>query len=176
MAGLPGNAKNSDRQIWLDHLSETYRVPLVRYFQRRVRSKEEAEDLAQDVFVRLLRRQDDEAIDNPEAFIFRTAVNLLRDRARRSGTVTSNAPELIDRQEKFEGLSPERVLEGRQLLQGTIRALNELDVRSRDIFILNRLEGMKYAQIAQLHGLSVSSVEKIIVKVVAHLLKRGAGI
>lgn len=176
MTSQPQNHPDTERQAWFNRLSESYRTPLVRYFQRRVGSLAEAEDLAQDVFVRLLRRLDDEPIQDPEAFLFRTAVNLLRDRARRNVTVNNNAVELSERQEKFEGLSPERVLQSRQLLQTTLKALNELDSRSRDIFILNRLEGMKYAQIAQLHGLSVSSIEKIIVKVVAHLVKRGAQI
>jgi RNA polymerase sigma-70 factor (ECF subfamily) len=172
----PQSRPDLSRQAWFDHLSQSYRVPLTRFFQRRVGSKAEAEDLAQDVFVRLLRRMDGEPINDPEAFLFRTAVNLLRDRTRRDMTVNSNAAELADRQQTIEALSPERVLEGKQLLRTALQALNELDARSRDIFILNRLEGMKYAQIAQLHGLSVSSIEKIIVKVVAHLLKRGASI
>lgn len=174
--GDPASRTSPSRQAWFNHLSQTYRVPLTRFFQRRAGSRAEAEDLAQDVFVRLLRRMDEEPINDPEAFLFRTAVNLLRDRARRDATVNNNAPELADRQQTIEALSPERVLEGKQLLQTALQALNELDARSRDIFILNRLEGMKYAQIAQLHGLSVSSIEKIIVKVVAHLLKRGASI
>ncbi len=176
MPSLPHSQADADRQAWFDRLSAAYRVPLTRYFQRRVTSRDEAEDLTQDVFVRLLRRHDEEPINDPEAFLFRTAVNLLRDRARRGVTVNNNSVELSERSQKFEALSPERVLEGKQSLQTTLRALGELDTRSRDIFILNRLEGMKYAQIAQLHGLSVSSIEKIITKVVAHLTRRGAGL
>ena len=55
-----------------------------------------------------------------------------------------------------------------------IDALEELDERSRDAFILHRLEGMKHAQIAELYGVSVSSVEKYIIKALALLTERSA--
>jgi len=157
---------------FLRRLSEAYHQPLVRYFQRRVGTREEAEDLTQEVFLRLVRRPDAEQIDNPEAFLFRTAVNLLRDRARRGKTYSSHLAEISDQQDRFEALSPERVLEGRQSLNSALRVLEELDERTRDVFILHRLEGLKYAEIANLYGVSVSSIEKYIIKALAHLARR----
>ena len=162
------------RAAFLEELSQKYRRPLIAYFQRRVRSREEAEDLTQEVFLRLVRRRDVETIDNPEAFVFRTAINLLRDRSRRGKTLSSHLDEMAHGQNAFEDLSPERVVNGRQSLQSVLRALDELDERSRDVFILHRLEGMKHAEIANLYGVSVSSVEKYIIKALAHLAKRGA--
>jgi RNA polymerase sigma-70 factor (ECF subfamily) len=156
-------------------LSETYRQPLLRYFQRRVRTREEAEDLTQEVFLRLLRRPDAESIENAEAFLFQTAVNLLRDRARRGKTAASHLAELFGRGDRFEALSPERVLDSRQSLQAALRTLQELDARTRDVFILHRLEGLKYAEIASLYGVSDSSIEKYIIKALAHLARRGQG-
>lgn len=159
------------RETFLRSLSARYRQPLMAYFQRRVRSREEAEDLTQEVFLRLSRRLDVERVDNAEAFLFRTAVNLLRDRARRGKTAASHLDELAHRA-RVEDLSPERVLEGRQSLASVLRALDELDERTRDAFILHRLEGMKHAEIAGLYGVSVSSVEKYVIKALAHLAKR----
>ena len=161
-----------DAEAFLRRLSEAYRQPLQRYFQRRVATREEAEDLTQEVFLRLVRRPDAEQIDNPEAFLFRTAVNLLRDRARRGKTFFSHLAEISDHQDRFEALSPERVLEGRQSLNSALRILEELDERTRDVFILHRLEGLKYAEIANLYGVSVSSIEKYIIKALAHLARR----
>lgn len=161
-----------DADAFLRQLSEAYRQPLLRYFQRRVGARDEAEDLTQEVFLRLVRRPDAEQIDNPEAFLFRTAVNLLRDRARRGKTFSSHQAEIFDHQDRFEALSPERVLEGRQSLNSALRVLEELDERTRDVFILHRLEGLKYAEIANLYGVSVSSIEKYIIKALAHLARR----
>ena len=160
------------QQAFFRRLSETYRGPLTAYFERRVRSRAEAEDLTQEVFLRLVRRLDAEAIDNPEAFLFRTAVNLLRDRSRREKTFRNHLSETELRQDRFEGISPERVLESRQALQRALRCLEELDERTRDAFILHRLEGLKYAEIAEVFGVSVSSVEKYIIKALAHLMRR----
>ena len=55
-----------------------------------------------------------------------------------------------------------------------LSVLDELDERSRDAFILHRLEGMKHAQIAEFMGVSVSSVEKYIIKALSLLMKRSA--
>jgi RNA polymerase sigma-70 factor (ECF subfamily) len=163
-------------EAFLRRMSDAYRQPLIRFFRRRTGTDAEAEDLTQEVFLRLLRRPDAEAVENPEAFLFRTAVNLLRDRARRNSTTASHAIELADRQETVEGLSPERVLEGRQSLAAAMRILEELDERVRDAFILHRLEGLKYAEIAELFGVSVSSVEKYVIKALAHLARRAGRI
>jgi RNA polymerase sigma factor (sigma-70 family) len=165
-----------ERESFLRRLSERYRQPLTAYFQRRVRSRNEAEDLTQEVFLRLVRRLEVESIDNPEAFVFRTAVNLLRDRSRRSKTQQSHLVELTHQQAAVEELSPERVFDSHQSLAVVISVLEELDERSRDAFILHRLEGVKHAEIAELFGVSVSSVEKYIMKALSLLAKRFADI
>ena len=160
------------RERFLQQLSERYRQPLTAYFRRRVGSANEAEDLSQEVFLRLVRRSDLERIDNPEAFLFRTAVNLLRDRARRGKARESRLVAAAQGADGVEELSPERVFDSRQHLALVLEVLAQLDERARDAFILHRLEGMKHAQIAELYGVSVSSVEKYIIKALAVLAER----
>lgn len=165
---------DSDRERFLKQLSERYRQPLTAFFQRRVGTRSEAEDLTQEVFLRLVRRLDVEKLDNPEAFVFRTAVNLLRDRFRRGQTLRSHLAEVSLQHPGIEELSPERIFDSRQHLAKVLDALEHLDERTRDAFILHRLEGMKHAQIAELYGVSVSSVEKYIIKALAALTERAA--
>lgn len=164
----------SERERFLKQLTERYRQPLTAYFQRRVGSRSEAEDLTQEVFLRMVKRLDVETLDNPEAFVFTTAANLLRDQFRRGQTQRSHLAEVSQQQPGIEELSPERVFDSRQHLEKVIEALEELDERSRDAFILHRLEGMKHAQIAELYGVSVSSVEKYIIKALAVLTERAS--
>ncbi|MEM9965416.1 MAG: sigma-70 region 4 domain-containing protein, partial [Asticcacaulis sp.] len=57
----------------------------------------------------------------------------------------------------------------KQSLERIMVALEKLDGRARDVFILHRLEGMKYADIARIYGLSVSSIEKDMMRAIAHL-------
>jgi RNA polymerase sigma-70 factor (ECF subfamily) len=165
---------DADREAFLKQMSESYRQPLTAYFQRRVHSRNEAEDLTQEVFLRLVRRLDQDRIENPEAFVFRTAVNLLRDRSRRGKTFQSHLAEMSHQHASVEELSPERVFDSRQSLTLVLEVLDQLDERTRDVFILHRLEGMKHAQIASLYGVSISSIEKYVIKALTLLARRAA--
>jgi RNA polymerase sigma-70 factor (ECF subfamily) len=70
--------------------------------------------------------------------------------------------------------SPERVLNSKQELHVVVAALQELSERTRDVFMLDRLEHLKHGEIAQIFGISVSAVEKHVSKAVAHLARRAA--
>lgn len=156
-----------------------YRRPLISFFLRRVRDSAEAEDLAQQAFLRLMNAVQRGEVENVESFLFTIAGNLVRDHHRRSvrrgvdATLSVDA-ELIDTltDEMVEDRSPERVLIGRQSVVDVLRALGELDERTRDIFILFRLENMKQRDIAALYGISQSTVEKHVAKAALHLATR----
>ncbi len=176
MLGFGKSPAQKERDRLLADLSARYREALRRYFYRRVQNHAEAEDLTQELFVRIVRKADIGQVENPEAFLFQAAVNLLRDRSRRYKTSNAFLAEInASADEMFEDLSPERVLDSKQSLQQALRVLNSLDARTRDVFILHRLEGMKHAEIAQLYGISVSSVEKYIMKCLVLLAKHAPG-
>jgi RNA polymerase sigma factor (sigma-70 family) len=160
-------------------IDRRFRRPLMSFFLRRVGDHAEAEDLTQQVFLRLLGSEGVKEPEHAEGFVFTVATNLLRDRARkagRRGTVSISAPdpELVAdlASEAVEDRSPERVLLGRESLAEVLRALDELGERTRDMFILFRLENMKQRDIAALYGIGVSTVEKHIMKATLHLAKR----
>lgn len=163
-------------------LTARFRRPLVRFFFRRAGNRDDAEDLAQEVLLRLVRR--DEAVRNPDIYVFRIAANLLRDRARMSVTRHSAEHDTLDEvgaraavtgvwdDELLEGRQPERVLLGQESLIEVVRVLGELGDRTRDVFLLFRLEGMAQRDIASLYGVTVSAVEKHIARASAHLATR----
>jgi RNA polymerase sigma-70 factor (ECF subfamily) len=131
------------------------------------------------VFLRLLGSGGIKELEHAEGFVFTVATNLLRDRARRSArrqpvTIPAPDPDLVSElaREAVEDRSPERVLLGRESLAEVLRALDELGERTRDMFILFRLENMKHRDIAALYGIGVSTVEKHIMKATLHLAKR----
>ena len=158
-------------------LDRMFRAPLLAYFSKRVPSRNEAEDLTQEVFVRLLHHPDRHNGQTVEAYVFTIAANLLRDRAKSvSGMLDrtsqnvdllvetgNNSPSLI------EDRDPERVLVGKETVEDVLAALAELGERTRDVFILARLEAMQHREIAAMYGISVSSVEKMIMKAMVHL-------
>jgi len=163
-----------------DELDVRFRASLLAYFLRRTGSPAEAEDLTQETFARLIGSNTFEAADEAQAFVFRVASNLLRDRAR-SATRHRRYPtlplETLGPAEEFEpklveGLDPERVLIAKENLSEVLAALDELGERTKNIFILFRLEGMKQKGIAELYGVSLSTVEKHVMAAVVHLAKR----
>jgi RNA polymerase sigma factor (sigma-70 family) len=158
-------------------LDRSFRAPLVAYFQKRVKSRNEAEDLTQEVFVRLLNHPDKNNGQTIEGYVFTIAANLLRDRAKSVAAAVqkqAHSFDVLDEKEAFsanliEDRNPERVLVGRQTVQDVLEALAELGERTRDVFILARLENVQHREIAAMYGISVSAVEKMMMKAMAHL-------
>jgi RNA polymerase sigma-70 factor (ECF subfamily) len=168
---MDGPAQPAQRLDRLEGFYTRYRKVVRQYFLKRVHNQAEADDLTHDLLLRIAQRMQREDIENPEAFLFTAAANLLRDRGRHQQIVDRYLADAPAHAENFEALSPERVVVSKQSLEQLLRALKELDPRARDVFILHRLEGMKYADIARLFGLSVSSIEKDIMKALVHIAK-----
>lgn len=143
---------------------------LLRFLARRMRSMEDAEDIAQTTFEKLYSLDDPDKLDNPKAFLFQVAANLSIDQLRRE-TLRRNHRD----QEIKQGLGEEgeirerdpdleRTLEAQEQLELIYRSLSDLPMNVRQAFILNRERGMTYPEIASQLGVSVSSVEKYILQ------------
>lgn len=167
-----GRPESATREALAQSLSARYRAPLMAYFNRRTGDFDAAEDLAQEVLVRALQRRELDGVESPDAYVFKIARNLLHDRVRRADVRQKHQVELKLRGEGAEELSAERVFQGREELEKAMNALAELKEKTRDIFILSRLEGMKYREIADLYGMSVSAVEKHLIQAFAHMMDR----
>jgi RNA polymerase sigma factor (sigma-70 family) len=158
----------------LAELDRLFRNALLNFFRRQGMATSAAEDLTQDVFVRIVSYQKLHEIRNIRSFLFRTAVNLLRDNAKsrrrwkissleESGSAKGLEAELIDT------ITPERILQGCEDFRVVSEAFEELDARTQRIFILNRIDRMRHRDIANHLGLSVSLVEKSLRSAHAHL-------
>jgi len=136
---------------------------LRKLLRSRGRPADEVDDLIQDAFVRLQVYCRDHPIAKPEAFLVRTALNLLIDVQRKANTSPSmqeiESLTLID-----PGPLPDEVLMGGERIQHLNAGLDALSPRVREVFLLHRLEGYSYGQIASELGISLSTVEKHIAK------------
>ena len=160
-------------------LNARFHGPLMSFFLRRVKNRSEAEDLTQDVLVRVVAAGQPGRIKRADAFVFKVAANLLRDRyrqrtRRRCEVVVPIDPTQIDELENqlIEELSPERILLAEDMLEDVLRTLEELGERTRDIYVLFRLENMKQKDIAALCGIGTSTVEKHVMRATLHLTVR----
>jgi RNA polymerase sigma factor (sigma-70 family) len=131
------------------------------FLARQTRSVHDAEDLAQEVFLRLWRKGPCDEIRSLKAFVFKTASNLLKDRGRRTyGRMMRNATPAADMDFPDFGEEPCSVIESQETLIAFAEALARLRPSTRMAFLLYHLEGCSHAQIAAKMGISVSMVEK----------------
>ncbi len=149
-----------------------YREPLKAYFAKRLNSPNDADDLVQEVFRRLWSSNNDVPITNPDGYIFQTAANLLKERYRKQGTRDAAIAQLPFFHAQYEEITPERILQAKDRVRLLEKALSELPVRTRTVFLMHRFEGFKYREIADRLGVSVSSVEKHIASATRHLAVR----
>lgn len=138
--------------------------PLLKKLRHLLRSRgrtvEDADDLIQEAFLRLQVYCREHTVENPEAFLVRTALNLSTDQARcvrrqRTDAGVLEKLVLID-----PSPSPDAVYAGQKRLMHWKRGLEALSPRRREVFLLNRLEGYSFSQIAERLGISLSMVEK----------------
>src|SRR5690242_5078237 len=137
-------------------MAARYYASLVRFFRRRSRSREDAADLAQDTFARL-SAIDLRELRQPASFLFTTALNLLRDRAR-SAQVRHAALSVPVEEAQLVCPAPhaERVLEGEQRMRALEAALRELSPKCRAVFVLFHFDEMSQREIADRLRISVS--------------------
>ncbi len=154
----------------LTRFHRDYRPGLMAFFLRRVRNHAEAEDLTQEVFIRIAQGGG-AAMKSAEAYIFQVAANLLRDRVRRNKVRDQYLAELkpgLD--EENELLDPQRIVAGREALERLSEGLRDLPERTRLIFLLFRYENLDYKTIADSLGISTSAVEKHVYRAMAKLI------
>jgi RNA polymerase sigma-70 factor (ECF subfamily) len=157
----------------LHDVAARYREVLRRYFERRRLTGADADDAVQEVFAKLAQRANIVEIERIEAYIFEIAANVVTDHFRRSVSRRASAhDEYDDSLHAGEDFSPERLHLGKEALLRLMQALDELPERTRNIFILARLEHLTYPQISKRLGVSVSAVEKHMVKAIAHVTLR----
>ena len=145
-------------------LAKCYRrldVPLHALLVRHTRSIDDAEDLAQEAFLRLWRMAEWDRINSIEAFVFKTAVNLVRDRSRRTHTRMMRATvPLSDVALPDAGSEPDRIIEAMQVLGAFSVVVARLHPDTGTAFTLHKIENCPHAEVAQRMGISVSMVEK----------------
>lgn len=158
------------RDVILARLAATYGAALGRFFERRVKVPADVADLVQDVFLRLSRMPDPATIEKPEHFLFVTAANVLKDRARRDHVRGGGLhDELIGDDVAGSEIPPDRVLESREAADRLQAVLLELPERTRDVFVLRVLEGLKMADVAHALGISTRAAEKHQAKALARV-------
>jgi len=135
---------------------------------RRGRTEHDADDLLQEAWVRLASYERERPVEKPEAFLMQVALNLSIDSHR---TRQTRGEEVMLEDVVLVDVTPsaEAVLLARERTARLSVCLGRLPDKTRDILLAHRIEGLTYAEIAQRHNLSVSTVEQHVAKAMLRL-------
>jgi RNA polymerase sigma factor (sigma-70 family) len=153
------------------------RQALKRFFLARGRSDEEADDLVQDLYLKLLGVEHDEVIREPGAYLYRIAANMMLDRMRqrRRAAARDGDWRLVHHvasagEDVADAPGADVVVAARQQLRRVEAALSALPERAQRAFRLHKFEGLSHAEVAGRLGISRSAVEKHMMSALKHLL------
>jgi len=153
-----------------------HRGELHHYVLRRVRDPHTAADLVQDAFA-ALAQQPMTKIQDVRAYLYKAVANLVIDQARqiRRRDTRSVDPMTLAEVQDDNAPSPEDAADSRLKLQRLSQMIDEMPLRTQQILILNRIDGLSYAEIAARLKISESSVQKHLAAALQHAIKRGQG-
>lgn len=177
--GPPPDDPTSARQALVDLWMEI-RPALVRFLTARTGSAATAEDLAQDVWLRLQALPETAAAEvrQPRAFLYRLAGNLALDRSkaqRRAGARDLDwrrAHVAGDDDEAGDAPSAEDAVWARLKLERVMAAIERMPPKAAEAFRLHRIGGLSQAEVAERMGVSRSAVEKYVAASLKELLLR----
>jgi RNA polymerase sigma-70 factor (ECF subfamily) len=153
-----------------------HRGALQAFFYRRLRTKSDAADLVQEVYLRMLRVTDTDAIRNPEAYLFTVAANLLRENAvmdRRQAEGASideaGAPQLV-----AQGMGFDTALDASRRVARLQVVLEQLPAKCCAAVILQYHHELSYEEIAARLEVSPRMVKKYLTQALSHCRRRMA--
>jgi RNA polymerase sigma-70 factor (ECF subfamily) len=142
------------------------RAELIRFFTTRTSSAAEAEDIVQEIFLKIANLEV-EGLKNEAAYLYRLGSNLMLDRvrARQRRSARENSYHQAFRggangEEIADGPEPDAALDAKRRLYRLVAAIEDLPPQCRRVFVMHKIEGRSHTEIAQELGVSRSAVEK----------------
>lgn len=157
------NVRASDADM--DEFYRQHYPEILNMLYKRLGGREEADDLTQEAFARYTIAARENRIDNPRAYLFRVVHNLTIDHLRR----TSAARRLFVQHAEPTDIGDKTPSAELRLVQQSEHdrlreAIAKMPPKCRQVFILRKLKGRSYAEIADEMGLSLAAVEKHVVR------------
>jgi RNA polymerase sigma factor (sigma-70 family) len=155
-------------------LFEQYHRPLLGWLRQRLSVAADADDVAQETWIRLLRYEGASDIACPKSMLYTVAAHAACDQERMSKARRGKLHSSLDEEDfdiPSQEPSVERIVESAEAYKSLCKKIERLPPKCRQAFLLSRMHGMTYPQIAEHCDISVKMVEKHISHALLVLLK-----
>src|SRR3984893_5574685 len=164
------------KKTLVERLFMEQRGSLQAFLFRRVRRHQDAAELAQEVYLRMLRVPDTAAIRNPESYLYTVASNLAKDHARHeskeAGALDIDDPLIQEQLAELPAFAGH--LDAEQRVRRLREVLHQLPPKCHAAVVLQYWHGLSYEEIAQRLGVSTHMVKKYLSQALAHCRRRMA--
>lgn len=170
----------SERRRLYETIFEQHHGALLAFIRKMSVTTEEAKDIAQDVFYRVLRQNEPEKLEHaPRAYLNQIAMNLMRDKIRKEHAAkrehAANQVSLTDLSENeivSNVRKPEVQVKWLECLELLKKALKELPPNQRRVFMLHRFNHLSCNEISQDLGVPLRTVERYLSQAIAYCQER----
>lgn len=163
---LPDRGRDVAR--WYDE----YHLRLLGFVRANLQKECDAEDVSQEVYLRLLRIPEERVVEHPRAYLLRVAANVIADWRTGQKLYETRPPEELDRPAETDDDGAENDYDRQRSVERIERALAHLPAHYRSAVVLKTRHGMSYEEIAGHLGISERMVKRYIVKAYARLRDR----
>ncbi|MBM0108663.1 RNA polymerase sigma factor [Steroidobacter sp. S1-65] len=160
------HARNGRVSVWFGR----WRKPIRSWFSSRASvPRAEVDDLAQEVFLRLLRYSDDVAVENPQGYLFKIAANVANEWRDRSRVRQPHDRSWLDELQIDPSDQPDNAMFQSRVSNHLQSAVDQLPQRQREVLLLHVNEGLTYKQIADRLGVTYRIVLRDLTRAYASL-------
>jgi len=135
----------------------TYAPAIFRFIYYKCNDKEQASDVMQDVFLVLWKNCKKVKPEKVKSYLFTVANNQFINAKKRESVRSRYAEK---QNQKHEFITPEFLMEESEFQNRLEQAIGNLSEKQRQVFLMSRIEKMKYSEIAEVLEISVKAVEK----------------
>lgn len=155
-----GTSQNGDRREFVDYLFERHRVSLLKYLTKFMSSRDDAEEVLQEAYIRIMQVETLDSIEaKARSYLFKIATNLARDRARKQvSQFRQHHVPFEDKDLPYDAPLPDELAEWQEGLQAVKQCLLELSPRCQQVTIMHFIEGLSYSEIAKILRISKKTV------------------
>lgn len=168
---LADKVHSADHAQRVGSLFEEHNAALISFLSARLPSEEEAKEIAQEAYVKLLGLDEPAAINHFRAYLFRVAANLAADRLKQQhrraelrNLALVGAPR--------SSPSPEKTLHAAQKLAVIQEAIHELPAKCRTAFLLRKVHQFTTQETGEKMGLTGRMVRLHVARALAHCSER----